>query len=333
MKRHHAVSKHNKSSWGCFGAYLEQARNYFRQAQKTEGILSSLFYYYCFLNLSKACLFIRNPKLQINYHHGLVSDKSSINQNKLGQFILGIRKGVFKDWYYLLTKHQISEYTKFKIIDLFSYASDTVYQLESGGFGQRNIFHCKARLLVNTSRTPHEFWLDILLPRSVNFNQINVYYPAFSKRFEELNISSNDRDWVKEVFQIEPWDFPAFTILESRKVFQGPNIIFDDLNKFLFKNLKNLFSEETVQSGFDMFFCNPVKDLNGSYYPMNEPIGIYMNMFFWGSMVRYHPETLMALGKGKEMWIIEDFIDSTAHRFIRFTRNYIFQQAFRIGIA
>jgi YaaC-like Protein len=61
--------------------------------------------------------------------------------------------------------------------------------------------------------------------------------------------------------------------------------------------------------------------------PMNEPMAIYLAMFFLGSLVRYRPDVLDELLGTASAWLLESFVASAPLLFLRDLHAYGAQSA------
>jgi hypothetical protein len=87
--------------------------------------------------------------------------------------------------------------------------------------------------------------------------------------------------------------------------------------------LGNHFSQNPFGDSF-LFKINARMQVGGSsQVVMSEPIAIYALMFYFGSLVRYHPHLLEAMLTKKEAQIIGNFVRVTPITFLRYVRNIL----------
>jgi hypothetical protein len=293
-----------------FQAYIRQAKTFYEAADALHHRAGALIYYYSFLNIAKALIFLKNPAfVDHNLHHGI---KSRPTIGSLGeQHIQITQDGALQRFYKLVTGQEIAG-AKLKVADLLGYCSDVQYEYVRLKYGEPVSFPC--RLVIGLDRDQkHAFSLIAVL---------NGQHPAFENlrnyienNFEEVEIAKGA---ARDMFGMLAEEMATTRFFESKKEWVSPatsEILTNDVASLL----SNLISYNPFNDDRLFVINHPIT--TPKIAPMQELIAIYCSMYFLSSLVRYRPELLEAMLSTKDAWLIERFIKSAPLTFLRLARN------------
>lgn len=310
------VSKRNaKAVYKHFQAYVRQAKNYYYSAKKLHPRSSGLLYYYCFLNLAKAALVLKQPAIGgRKISHGISCLPKNLSKLK-NQTVKVLNDGgvfpKFYEWYY----SQPIRPQSLNVQKLLVYCTDISYQNVMAGIGNCKLLQGYFVLQVNASQNPHIGWPLIGIS---SFSQLEPYKKAFKDLYEDFEKVELPQFSGREYFDVENFTLGAFTFLQSKKTF---NWISDNIppsfevRDLVMETFGSYLQPNYYKSNFDHYITLPY--LPNNQIPMDETLAIYLTMFYISNLVRYNPSYLEELLSKKEAWIIDSFIRTCPLAFLR----------------
>lgn len=310
------VRKQNaKTIYKHFQAYVRQAKNYYYSAKQLHPRSSGLLYYYCFLNLAKAGLIIKDPGIAgRKIRHGISCLPKDFSKLKSQTVKVLNDGGVFPklyEWYF----NQSIKPQSLNVQKLLTYCTDISYQNLIAGFGNCKLLQGYYVHLVDVNQNPHKGWPLIGI---ATFNQCDVYKKSFEllyKNFERVKVPQFNG---REYFEIEPLQLRAFTFFQSKKMFDWttndipPTLESRDL---VLSTIGQLIQTNYYKSNFDYYITIPY--IASNQILMDETLAIYLIMFYLSNLVRYNPKYLEELLSKKEAWIIDSFIRTCPLAYLR----------------
>ncbi len=301
-----------KRTFKTFQGFVRQAKNYYYSAKTLHPRSSGLLYYYCFLNLAKAALVIKDPTIRGKFiPHGL-KYKISNNSRFAEQTVSLGSSGVFDRFYEWYFDTPIT-HRSFNIQTLLNYCTDIGYQCQISGIKQPKIVYGYAVSAMDEKNITN--WSIVGF---YELNEVLKYKKAmrpFFGVFEKIDLPEPD---AREMFDISQ---PA---LSRVSFFQSINVkkwLSNDTPDYLtvrseaIQSLRNILQINYFKSNFDFILSLPYKF--NKQIRIDETIAIYLVMYYISNLVRYKPEYLENLLDTKESWLIESFIKSCPVTFLR----------------
>ena len=295
-----------------FQAYIRQAKNYYYSAKTLHPRSAGLLYYYCFLNLAKAGLVIKQPQIggkKIN--HGISCIPKDFSKLK-SQTVKVLNDGgvfpKFYEWYFGITIKPQSLNVQF----LLNYCTDISYQCLLAGFGNCKMLQGYYVNLVD--RDSKTGWPLIGI---ATFEQCEKYKKSFDslyRTFEKVAVPELNR---KEYFKVDNVHSSAFTFLQSKQTFNWTNDIIPILESrdLVLKTFGSLIQSNYFKSDPDYYISLPY--LLNKQIAMDETVATYLIMYYLSNLVRYNPNYLEELLSKKEAWLIDSFVRSCSLTFLR----------------
>lgn len=308
-----------KNSFLQFRAFIRQARTFYDAARSLQYRAGVLMYYYSFLNLAKAYISLSDPDFFSNpVVHGL---KHPFKSGKLSTQSVYVdrRFGVFQKLYKTTTNIKIPFQTKLDVVPLLGYCSDISHEYRTAGYGEPRRALVKSRSMTNNK--DKTAWPAIAVE---NFEVLSPYKQAltdFHNYFEQVEPNKHA---FTQCFNLHAWELPYYSFFESKTTYSfiGSDMIpMPQMTQDVYNAIKNLFMSNPYDDGFNFVLTTPLK--KNLQIPFNEPLAIYVVMFYLGSLVRYHPDYLEKLLDSKDAWILERFSNSSTITFLRHLSNLI----------
>jgi len=295
-----------------FQAHVRQAKSYYYSAKVLPPRSSGLLYYYCFLNLAKSVLVIKEPNIAgKEEYHGLnykVDNNSPFRQQTLNIKPDGIFPKLY-DWYF----GQTIKLKQVNISSLLSYCTDISYQCKIAGIHDTKILYSYYAHCVDKNKKLG--WALVGIPQS----SVLLKYPKsvnlFLKNYEKIELPQLDG---REMFKLDAFEQSSFVFFQSIKTTQW---ISDNIPPALevrdeiMKALKNVIQVNYFANDYDFLISLPYKTNRQTM--MDETIAIYLIMFYLSNLVRYKPQYLEGLLSKKEAWLIDSFVRSCPITFLR----------------
>lgn len=169
-----------------FQAFVRQAKNYYYSAKQLHPRSAGLLYYYCFLNLAKAAIVIKQPQIGgRKISHGISCLPKDFSKLKTQTVKILDDGGVFPilyEWYF----GTVIRPQSLNIQRLFNYCTDISYQCLLTGFGNCKLLQGYYVLLVNQDN--HTGWPLIGI---ATFRQCEKYRKSFDvlyRNFEKVEL-------------------------------------------------------------------------------------------------------------------------------------------------
>ncbi len=310
------ISKRNaRKVYKHFQAYVRQAKNYYYSAKQLHPRSSSLLYYYCFLNLAKAALVIKQPTIGGHkIRHGISCLPKDFSKLKTQTVKVLNDGGVFPKFYEWFFGQSIKPQS-LNIQKLFLYCTDISYQNIVSGVGNCKLLQGFYVHLVNATQNPHIGWPLIGI---ASFSQCGPYKKAFNTLFENFEKVELPPFSGREYFDMENFELSAFTFFQSKQPINWPS---DNIPSTLesrdlvMKAIGGLIQPNYYKTNFDYYISLPY--LPNKQIPMDETISIYLIMFYLSNLVRYNPSYLEELLSKKEAWLIDSFIRTCPLAYLR----------------
>lgn len=289
-----------------FQAYVRQAKNYYYSAKQLHPRSSSLLYYYCFLNLAKAALVIKQPAIGSHkISHGitcLAKDFSKLKTQSVKVLNDGGIFPKFYEWYFGLSIKPQS----LNIQKLLAYCTDISYQNIVAGNGNCKLLRGYYVHQVNVNQSSHTGWPLIGI---ASFSLCTPYQKAFKALYDNFEKVELPQFSGREYFDIENFELSAYTFFQSKNTFnwhtnQIPPAF--ECRDLVSKTFGSMLQTNYYKSDFDYYISLPYSA--NRQIPMDETVSIYLIMFYLSNLVRYNPSYLEELLSKKEAWIIDSFI-------------------------
>ena len=281
--------------------YIQQAYEFYEAARFTKPNTAPLFYYYCFLNLSKALIEIKNPNFYMmreNRNHGIGrkrkwGDKVDLEK----EFVIIYKKrGV---WHMLLETisgkecPELPDEIKLPIKHLFGLCPE-ISDEYSKTFNEHSRHFKLQDPLIMQNKLNKERWIKFTVDRD-NFKELNYT----KKEFINM-ISSNDSKYhqVKSKYGL------TFEFKKSIK--------YDDNQERIFETIGDEFNKLNVFTTLHregLSYSIPVKkDLQ---IELPQILVLYSILFLLGSLVRYDPHKVSKLQDSKYWILIDGFLNQS----------------------
>jgi hypothetical protein len=298
------------ASFKRFQAYIRQGLTFFGAADQMHYRASPLVYYYAFVNFAKAIGFLYNlGSWSGKIYHGLSPAPGTDNFH---DHSIQVRAdGVFQRLYSHILRENITSNTTLGIVGLLSYISDLTYELRLFNLGESSTYPCKYAVVQWDGEEQHRG----LIAAGVIGSSTTRLQEMLQDDFTEVELEGVS---AEHVFDIRFEEMSGFTFWETKKLYSMPSAQNPEAD--LQHTLGNHFSQNPFADSF-LLKINAKLQVGANQIPMNEAIAIYALMFYFGSLVRYHPEILEAMLTKKEAQIIENFVRATPITFLRYVRN------------
>jgi YaaC-like protein len=340
IARHHrSFSKHSTTTWQKYRAYVGQAHEYYENARKIRTLSASLIYYYAFMNLAKAYILLRGPNRaqQVRSHGIEVVDHTSIKVYDDQK--IKITEGAFPVFSELAAGVELNRNTVLGIRELMSYAQDISYQANIYQIHEVSTHPAKVRTLVSGHDPANRvFWVDIALNKNCPIRTLLKVYPKLRNYFARIKIDeTNQFEWnnyarfALKAFQIDGEQLPSANILQQTKTVKASDLLrVNDISRKFVNLYPQMLTEDVVTMESEAIINVPILPRNRTHrIAMNEIAAVYACLYFWGSLVRYDPDILLALNGTKEEWLGEEFVRSCTSRLLRHVRNEIKSKSLR----
>lgn len=301
-----------KSTYKHFQAYIRQAKNYYYSAKQLAPRSSGLLYYYCFLNLAKAALVVKEPKLGgKRISHGISYKIDSIPRFSK-QTVKVLNDGVFPklySWYFGQPIKQV----RLSIPVLLNYCTDIGYQCQIAGIHQAKILYSYYILCVDKAKKTA--WGLIAIPQALALLKYPKTIKSILNTFEKVEVPQLS---CRELFDMNAFQQSNFTFLQSKKETKwiSDNIPSEfEIRGETLKALQNVFQTYYFDEGADFVISLPY--LPNKQIRLDETVAIYLVMYYLSQLVRYNPQYIEGLLSKKESWLIDSFVRSCSVTFLR----------------
>jgi YaaC-like Protein len=305
-----------------FQAFVRQAKTFFIPAESLHHRARPLFYYYAFLNLAKALLCVKNPRLFLSsdkFNHGISEIHAGTKFSD--EFVEVSNKGVFVELYTALTELKLPKNTRLNIQEMLKYSTDICFDYETK-IGDLNIARGKCKMCFDVESK--NSWPLIAM---LGFTELEIKSPKafvqFHSMFEEVKV-----EWQigERLFGLMRSSLGGWRFFQSRKIYpftdEGKKLFFSDFDAVLNKYFESSVYKEPI----DFHLSLPIG--SNFEYPWNEFLASYVVYFYLGSLVRYHPAYLESLLRTRESWKLESFTKSASQTILRQALAYIVNEIY-----
>ncbi|MDP3973942.1 MAG: YaaC family protein [Candidatus Daviesbacteria bacterium] len=301
-----------KTTYKHFQAYVRQAKNYYNSAKVLAPRSAGLLYYYCFLNLAKAALVVRDPSIGgKKITHGL-SYKINSDPHFIKQSVNILNDGVFPKLYALYFGQSVKQMS-LTIPALLNYCTDIGYQCQMAGIHQTKIIYSYYAHCVD--KTKKTGWGLVAIPQASLLLKYHKSIKSFIDTFEKIELPQLS---CRELFDLDAFQQSHYSFFQSReeKKWISDNIPSEpEVRSETLAALSRVFQTYYFAKGADFAISLPY--LPNKQVRMDETIAIYLIMFYLSNLVRYNPRYLEGLLSKKESWLIDSFVRSCSVTFLR----------------
>lgn len=311
---------HPARTFSLFKSFVRQGKTFFEAGSKLHFRASALMYYYSFLNLAKAYISLSDPSFVKSFvGHGLSLGRFREKPISRQSVYSTYNDGVFHKFYELETHTQFPKDFSISLRTLLGYCSDIKVEYEQAKYGRSRVLPVKARFFSHQAQRASWPMLAVL-----EFEKLRPYKKALIPFWEYFKQVEPDPSVIRRTFDLGFPGFSYYSFFESKQVYEwtpegnaDTGIIQTDMHQAC----QNLFESPIYDDGNDGKLVLPLR-LNHQLL-MNQPIAIYILMFFVGSLVRYRPDFLENLLSSTDAWLIERFVRSSTTTFLRYVANAI----------
>lgn len=301
-----------------FQAYIRQAKTYYISAKTLPARSSGLLYYYCFLNLAKAAIVLKDPSIAGKFiRHGLTYNISN-NSDMSGQLISVQDDGVFKKLYELYFGTPLN-IKRFNIQTLFNYCSDLNYQCDKAKISEKKI--ARAYFAGGMSKIRKTSWGIVGFS---DLKEVAKYTKTMKPFFDLYELIDIPQLVCRDIFKLSAYQRNEISFFQSivERPWLGPDIPnFNADVAQLMTALGKVFQVNYFKEDFDFKIALPYK--RNRQERTDELIAIYVIMFYISELVRYKPAYLENLLNRKESWLIESFVKSCPITFLRMMISHV----------
>lgn len=312
-------------------SYIEQSENFYTYALNSDYRSAALLYYYSFLNLAKASLIINTPALSGNmFHHGMKREmKSGLLKNR-SLSVIASRPGftpVFNELYnqeyglYLPSKKSIG------LEHILGYITDISYETAQIMKKYSAKTH-SAKLYAFHDKPSDESWLVILTESGFYPANYPKTYSNFVKQFERVKPEDITTQFV---YELTTWQRVRINFSQSKITYpvsatrQYP---LDDFNKQLQDCFGQHYQDAYFENSNNLHITDPLR--KNWQIPFNEPLSIYLFMYYLSEVVRYSPTEFdnQFSVNNAEGWLIKNFIESSPYTCLSYLASQITGKAY-----
>ena len=324
-----------RAAHSAFSAFILQAKAYYDSAKSLHHRASSLNYYYCFLNLAKAAVIVKNPRLHSSeFVHGL-SGSGSNHPNlfdRTSQVFVGrTRDGKYNMYDQLYQAHYgtvLPNKSRLKIGTLLRYCSEATHQYHLAvGKMQPRILQTYYAIRVDTTVTPYKYWPLLGIQGAHLLDEFPTFKRALESNFERVKVHNEQ---ARLLFGLLALESSLTTYFQGKEVFlEGRGEYFVSRSKrylddTIGKNMQSVYYDDS----HDFLVTLPLRV--NLKRPMNEFLAIYIIIHHLSELVRYRPQYLEKMLKSKEAWALESIIDTAPAMFLRGITPLITGQDYRV---
>lgn len=298
-----------------YRSFITQAKLYYESGKYQSYRISTLNYYYCYLNLVKAYIALQNPKLVYrNITHGL---KYKFQNDSFNQRTLIIeKKGVFPILYKYMSGEEIA-LKQVNIMRAISYCSDVSYEYSQLKYGENRLIPSSITATINNSR------LSIVLATQESIERFGCkkFLGNILDEFSKINLSATQ---ANQLFKIPIESYGNFNYYLTKNAYSNGKDYFShsEIRNLVDKFFKYKYSVNVFEDSILNFnLVLPYSEKNQKF--MNELMSIYIITYYLSSLVRYNPLYLDKILESKEFWLIKRFTDNSHETFIRLMNTYI----------
>lgn len=319
-KRHGITDKQVKlAALKRYGGFIQQAEANWRAARHADFHSSPLLYYYCFMNLMKAELVLRNPDMSEKLKHGLGIKNTNLPARFENLEAL-TNDGIFKEYYKLV--YGVNPPTKLKIKEIINYLQEMSFQLVQGNFGKYYAVSYKSRLVMD----PTHAWTIFIFPKSVKIAQYKKEFKSFFDSYElaipQQSLNSIYTDAFGEKFQ--DWD--------TVDIYQNKTPIDRSDRRKIIEMLQTANKVFDTYLSSNLYKSNETAILNlPSSIKFREELSIYVLMFILSSLIRYNPDYMERINSKRFGWFLESFVNTAPTRYLQFMVNRIYDLNIKIN--
>lgn len=305
-----------EENWLSFRAFIRQAKLYYFSAKEQSSSISSLNFFYSFLNLVKAYCSLHSPeKISGHIKHGLSLGGSF--SDVFEQDISLHPDGVMSIFYELVTNIKIDKKSTFPVQSLLSYCSDISFEY-GHSVPNPEVKISLAKLAVTGES---EYKTRTLLAMS-NFEYIlknELLNQSVQKNFEQIDLSTQQ---ASDIFQIKLNEFKVYSFLQSKEE-DLPFMSTVGISKGCYEIFSPFVSFYLIRCSDCSKINLPLKNTEGVDVILNEYLAIYGFMFYVSELVRYNPKVIQDNLSKPQGWLMERFIINTPQTFLRYMVNLI----------
>ena len=295
-----------------FQSYVRQAKTYYISAKTLPARSSGLLYYYCFLNLAKAAILLKDSSIAGKFiGHGLTY-KISNNANISTQLVSVKSNGVFEKLYELYFGIPLRIKT-FGVQTLFNYCSDLTHQCSMAGISEKKII--RAYFAGGMSKIRKTSWGIVGFS---DLNEIEKYKKTMKPFFDSYELVDIPQLVCRDIFKLTAYQSSSISFFQSttERPWLDPNTPhFDaDVNQVM-TALGKIFQVNYFKEDYDFKIALPYN--RNRQERIDELIAIYIIMFYISELIRYKPAYLENLLNKKESWLIESFVKLCPVTFLR----------------
>lgn len=284
--------------------WIDQAKIYYLDANKSEWNSAGLLYYYSFLNLAKAFLVAKRvftyKKLNTtSIYHGLSSDLQSVKlitdyEVTIHPANSGGKSNVYSHLFETLTgeKWPFRSSIKIKMSDIAGYCQDISTELNSLFGIQNQVIQTQSLL----RQANGEIWFELVVPSSVSNiikTQVSSWYASELLQDDMNGLDKND--WITSHNRVAT-TLANFVILRGEKYTVTPGHE-NELFKKAADNALSSFFDFSYPTVFedprhDSWLFFPKINILGKQLTWHPILSDYLFAFILSSILRYQPQLL-----------------------------------------
>jgi hypothetical protein len=305
-----------EENWLSFRAFVRQAKLYYFSAKEQNPAVSSLNFFYSFLNLVKAyCCLYYPEKVSGHVKHGISLGGSF--SDVFTQEINLYTDGIMPMFYELVTKIKLSKTAKFPAQNLLSYCSDITYEYSRSVPSPKINFLYSKIVIVGESK--EKMWVLMAVSSLGAITNNESVKKVFEPHFHQIDLNPHQ---ASEIFKIKLDEYPSYSFLQNKSE-EFSLVPFLLVAKDYYTRLSPFVSFYPRKFS-ECFKINlPIKDNNGDDVVLNECLAIYAFMFYVSELVRYNPKIIQDNLSKPQGWLMERFIVNTPQTFLRYMVNLI----------
>lgn len=324
----HQVTGNSRTCWALYKSYIHQASHYWEAARKTAPESGGLLYYYCFMNLVKAFLLLKNvPLTGENEVHGLSTRKNTWKGSLVGKQVFitppGKKVSVFSAYYSAVFGWQPPP--QISIWKLCSYIRDISHQFAVVARKPGSAFYFSHRFAVDNVKK--DCWCVLAIAKAVQMEKRRRIYKEFFREYSKIDTGPHNIDSLRSVFEFKGMEWMGYDFYQTRpgreiNISDGTTLPIDQLRARISGPLGNFISPEYRGGGMASGLIYLPPSAKRHVY-MNEEFAIYITMFAVSEMLRYHSDYHERILRMNSGWLIRSFIESAPLTFLRIITSRI----------
>lgn len=302
-----------EENWLSFQAFVRQAKLYYFSAKEQSPAVSSLNFFYAFLNLVKAYCCLHNSTAFSGYMKHGISLSNGFN-DAFSQEISFHEHGVFSYFYRLVTGMELAP-VKIPATKFLSYCSDISYEY----------WNCVKDPEMSSSYMKMSLAGEVPAKMSTLISISNskildhpLLIKMLSEKFEQVKLTTQI---ASDIFDISLDEYRSYLFFKGKDEF--PIVPLDILSRECHEKLFPLVVfYPTNPCGLSKINL-PFKSSEDDEIFLNEFLAIYCFMFYVSELVRYNPKVIQSNLSTPQGWLMERFIVNTPQTFLRYMVNLI----------